>query len=81
MGLFRTGAKLHRRKELLYQLSAVPEMNFGNMPNDGGHLLLDLAEAADAIRNFDEGSFIHPFIYTARKEFHSRLGKTMHLGY
>ena len=32
-------------------LSGITEMSFGNMPNDGGHLLLDAAEVADSIGN------------------------------
>lgn len=32
-------------------LSGIDEMTFGNMPNDGGGLLLDFEEAEDAIRN------------------------------
>ena len=44
-------------------LSDVTEMNFGNMPNDGGHLLLDAPEAADAIEDHTvDPSFIRPFV-------------------
>jgi hypothetical protein len=32
-------------------LSAVPEIAFGSMPNDGGHLLLEPEERAELIRN------------------------------
>ena len=43
-------------------LSGITEMSFGNMPNDGGHLLLDMAEAADAIRNHSvDPSLVRPF--------------------
>ena len=43
-------------------LSSVSEMSFGNMPNDGGHLLLDRAEAEDAIREHGvDAHFIRPF--------------------
>ncbi len=43
-------------------LSDITEMNFGNMPNDGGHLLLDAAEATGAIGNHSVApSFIRPF--------------------
>ena len=43
-------------------LSDIAEMSFGNMPNDGGHLLLDAAEAADATGNRAVNpSFIRPF--------------------
>ncbi len=43
--------------------SAIAEMSFGSMPNDGGHLLLNAAEAADAIENRQvDPSFIRPFI-------------------
>jgi len=44
-------------------LSEVAEMNFGNMPNDGGFLLMDSTEAADAVRNHDvNAQFIRPFV-------------------
>ena len=44
-------------------LSNVSEMNFGNMPNDGGNLLLDREEADDAIVSQDvDPHFIRPFI-------------------
>ena len=44
-------------------LSAISEMNFGNMPNDGGHLLLKPEEAEDAIGNRSvESRFIRPFV-------------------
>ena len=43
-------------------VSGVSEMSFGNMPNDGGHLLMNIAEAADALGNFDvDTRFIRPF--------------------
>jgi hypothetical protein len=44
-------------------LSDLPEMSFGNMPNDGGHLLLGMHDASTALR--DHGvprTFIHPFV-------------------
>ena len=44
-------------------LSAISEMSFGNMPNDGGHLLLDRTEADDAVAHRGVGHhFIRPFI-------------------
>ncbi len=43
-------------------LSEINEMTFGNMPNDGGGLLLDLEEAESAIRTHNVPSqFIRPF--------------------
>ena len=43
-------------------LSDVTEMSFGSMPNDGGHLLLDAAEAANAIVNHSvDPSLLRPF--------------------
>lgn len=43
-------------------LSRVSEMSFGNMPNDGGHLLLDRAEAEEAIAHHGvDPHFIRPF--------------------
>jgi hypothetical protein len=43
-------------------IGELPEMTFGNMPNDGGHLLLDATEANTAIRdNKVLPSFIRPF--------------------
>jgi hypothetical protein len=44
-------------------LSDLSEMSFGNMPNDGGYLLLDTEEANVAVR--DQGvqkTFIRPFV-------------------
>ena len=39
------------------------EMNFGNMPNDDGHLLLDSSGAADAIGHHGvDPRFIRPFV-------------------
>ena len=44
-------------------LSGVTKMNFGNMPNDGGHLLLNAAEMADAIEDRTvDPSIIRPFV-------------------
>jgi hypothetical protein len=44
-------------------LSTVTEMSFGNMPNDGGHLLLDMDEAMTAVRHFGvQANFIRPFV-------------------
>jgi hypothetical protein len=44
-------------------LSNVNEMSFGNMPNDGGYLLLDADEATAAIkRHAVPPSFIRPFL-------------------
>ena len=43
-------------------LSCIAEMSFGNMPNDGGHLLLDAADAMDAIKNHSvDPSLLRPF--------------------
>ncbi|WP_269515165.1 class I SAM-dependent DNA methyltransferase [Brevundimonas subvibrioides] len=43
-------------------LSGLPEMLFGNMPNDGGELLLSKAEALDAWREGVPSKFIRPFV-------------------
>jgi hypothetical protein len=44
-------------------LNGLPEMTFGNMPNDGGHLLVDVTEAAEAIRDHAVPAiFIRPFL-------------------
>jgi hypothetical protein len=44
-------------------LSSLNEMSFGNMPNDGGYLLLDADEAVAAIaQHAVPPSFIRPFI-------------------
>lgn len=44
-------------------LSSVDEMSFGNMPNDGGYLLLDMGEAREAIRDHSvSSSYIRPFL-------------------
>lgn len=44
-------------------LGPVTEMNFGNMPNDGGHLLLGVEEAMLAVRNHAVPEhFIRPFV-------------------
>ena len=43
--------------------SGLMEMGFGNMPNDGGYLLLDTEEAADAILTHGvDPRFIRPFL-------------------
>ena len=44
-------------------LSTIAEMSFGNMPNDGGHLLLNATDAMDAVESHDvDRSFIRPFV-------------------
>ncbi|WP_255440746.1 DNA methyltransferase [Paracoccus sp. MC1854] len=44
-------------------ISNLDEMSFGNMPNDGGNLLLSVAEAANAIERYKvPAEFIRPFI-------------------
>ena len=44
-------------------LNGLPEMTFGNMPNEGGHLLMTFEEAATAISSHDVPvSFIKPFV-------------------
>jgi hypothetical protein len=44
-------------------ISALGEMSFGNMPNDGGFLLLEPVEAAVAIKEFGvDQSYIRPFL-------------------
>lgn len=49
-------------------LSAVQEMSFGNMPNEGGYLLLDVNEATAAIKEYGVSKeFIRPFF--GSKEF------------
>lgn len=43
--------------------NGLTEMNFGNMPNDGGHLLLDASEAAAAIKGHGVSpQYIRPFV-------------------
>lgn len=45
------------------QLSDIGDMTFGNMPNDGGGLLLKFDEAEDAVSNHGVPSrFIRPFV-------------------
>jgi hypothetical protein len=49
--------------QLSRPLSDLEGMSFGNMPNDGGHLLLDVGQAANAIENHGvERRFIRPFV-------------------
>ena len=44
-------------------LAEIAEMNFGNMPNEGGHLLLDAHDAASAIASHGvQSKFIRPFV-------------------
>lgn len=44
-------------------ISGVPEMAFGSMPNDGGHLLLDANTAAQALRiHAVPSQFVRPFV-------------------
>jgi hypothetical protein len=51
--------------QLSRPLSRLDEMNFGNMPNDGGHLLLSYDEATTAVRdNGVQPSFIRPAVGT-----------------
>ena len=43
-------------------ISSLPEMSFGNMPNDGGHLLLEPVVAREAIEKHQvDRSYIRPF--------------------
>ena len=50
-------------KQFSRPLNDLQEMSFGNMPNDGGYLLLDVAEAAAAVRDHAVPScFIRPFV-------------------
>ena len=49
--------------QLSRPLSELDEMSFGNMPNDGGYLLLDVEQAATAIASHGvEPRFIRPFV-------------------
>jgi restriction-modification enzyme MmeI-like protein len=44
-------------------VSGVTEMSFGNMPNDGGYLLLDMDEAIAAVNQHAvQANFIRPFV-------------------
>jgi len=43
-------------------ISDLPKMLFGNMPNDGGALLLDAIEATQIIRDGAPEQFIRPFV-------------------
>jgi len=43
-------------------LSDLAEMSFGNMPNDGGHLLLDTEDVAAAVQYGVPQTFIRPFV-------------------
>ncbi|MCV0350925.1 MAG: hypothetical protein K5863_12690 [Nitratireductor sp.] len=44
-------------------LSALSEMSFGNMPNDGGYLLLDTNEAASVVKDHAvPQEYIRPFV-------------------
>jgi hypothetical protein len=49
--------------QLSRPLSDLDEMSFGNMPNDGGHLLLDLDQATAAVRDHGvQQEFIRPYV-------------------
>ncbi len=49
--------------QLSRPLNDLYEMNFGNMPNDGGYLLLDTNEAAAAVNDHAVSlAFIRPFV-------------------
>jgi hypothetical protein len=49
--------------QLSHPLSNIAEMSFGNMPNDGGHLLLDADEAAIAVRQYGvQQTFVRSFV-------------------
>jgi hypothetical protein len=44
-------------------ISQLPEMSFGNMPNEGGHLLLSMSEAEQCIKEYGvDETFIRPFL-------------------
>lgn len=44
-------------------VSGLPDMSFGNMPNDGGHLLLDAQEARDVVTAHGvPPEFLRPFM-------------------
>ncbi|MFN3624587.1 MAG: class I SAM-dependent DNA methyltransferase [Hyphomicrobium sp.] len=43
-------------------LNGLSDMSFGNMPNDGGHLLLSAQEAAGAIDVGVDRTFLRPFL-------------------
>ena len=44
-------------------LSRVDEMNFGNMANDGGFLILNVSEAEEATNKFNvDSSYVRPFL-------------------
>lgn len=46
-----------------FPLSPAPQIVFGNMPNDGGHLILDETEKIELIKKAPESSkFIRPFV-------------------
>ncbi|MBE7171480.1 MAG: class I SAM-dependent DNA methyltransferase [Williamsia sp.] len=46
----------------LKPLSDLPEMSFGNMPNDDGHLLLTKQEAREAVKKYNvHTGYIRPF--------------------
>lgn len=50
-------------KPLSKPISSVNEMSFGNMPNDGGHLLLDVSEAIAAKKEHGVPEhFVRPFV-------------------
>jgi hypothetical protein len=51
-------------KQSTSPLSNVSELNFGNMPNDGGHLLLSRDEEAEAIEHGVPANYLHPFVGT-----------------
>lgn len=52
-------------KQSARPLSDVSEMNFGNMPNDGGYLLLTHDEAVEATRRSGvPTNYVHPFVGT-----------------
>ncbi|NCR42720.1 MAG: class I SAM-dependent DNA methyltransferase [Microcystis aeruginosa W13-11] len=55
---------LSRRKTI----SSVPEINFGSMPNDGGHLILSQSEKEELVKNEpDSETWIKPLL--SAKEF------------
>tara|TARA_R110002072_G_scaffold98538_3_gene216786 strand:+ start:1433 stop:4255 length:2823 start_codon:yes stop_codon:yes gene_type:complete len=44
-------------------LNGLPEMTFGNMPNDGGALLLSSSEARDAVKSYGvDERYVRPFV-------------------
>ena len=68
----RTSSSSQREAPLM----AVAEMDFGNMPNDGGHLILDCRRSDQLDSTKLRSSTVHPAVSSARRSSSTGLSDT-----